>query len=323
VGSDLVSVCITTRHRRGLLLECIASVLRQAHRPIQIVIGDNSENDETGDALRSLALPPGVELVYHRHEQVGTLSDNTNWVFRHASGSRLMLMHDDDLVCDGGLDALVSAWDAAERPAAVYGRSNQIRSDGVIDREMTDHFNRIQMRTDADLGVQRSNLLAALVQQFPTNGYLVDAALAKAVGWLPHSQAGLWADVDCGIRFAQAAGDRAFILIEAVVSSFRMSDSRLSSNRNSDFGALQFLQQLQALDPPAQCRPSYEQLLQRVTGMAVVEAAVKGRRSHAFELLRSRAYPHSWLHPATLYRIAYIVHPGTVRLCNRWLRGLD
>ena len=323
VGHDLVSVCITTRHRRELLLGCIASVLRQAHRPLQIVVGDNSEDDDTERAVRALALPTGVELDYHRHEPVVSLSENTNSVFRRARGDRLMLMHDDDLVCDGGLDALVAAWDASRDPAAVYGRSYQIRADGEIDHAESDRVNRIQKRTDADLGEQRSKLLAGVVQQFPVNGYLVDAALARSVGWRPHGQVGLWADVDFGIRVALAAGDRRFVLIPEHVSSLRMSDTRLSSSRSSDFGALQFLEQIRTLEAPPDCRPSLDELLQRVTGMAVVEAAVKGRRREAFRLLRSRSYPHGWIHPATLYRVAYIVHPPSVRLANRWLRGLD
>ena len=322
MSNDLISVCLTTRHRPALLLESVRSVLAQSYRPLEIVIGDNSENDESERALRGLALPAGVSLVYHRHQPAGNLIENTNWTFRQARGSRLALMHDDDLFCDGGLDALAAAWDAATDPAAVYGLSYQIYSNGEVNEDETELVNRVQLRTPPYVGRQRSNLLAGLVQQFPVNGYLVDADLTKRLMWRPHGVVGLWVDVDFGIRLAQAAADRSFVLIDRYVSRTRMSSDRVSSTRTSDFGALQFLEQVLALEVPADCRPSRDALLGRLTRMGVVEAARSGQRRRALGLLRSECYPYSWVHPATLYRLAYIASPRAVQLCNRLLRGL-
>ncbi len=47
-----VSVIIPTYHRPYLLKETIDSVLAQTVRPYEILIGDDSKNDETADLVQ-------------------------------------------------------------------------------------------------------------------------------------------------------------------------------------------------------------------------------------------------------------------------------
>ena len=320
--NDLISICVTTRHRPALLKESLESLLRQQYRPLEIVVGDNSEDAQSERMIRQLVVPEGVTLVYQRHQPAGDLVFNTNWTFSRASGGRIMWMHDDDMLCDGGLDKLVAIWGKHPGVAAVYGKSCQITHGGVLDSVETDLVNESQERTADFEGVQKSNLRSGLTQQFPTNGYLADAKLVKTVGLRPYSVTGLWGDVDFGIQLALAAGSRPFVYVDSFVSKIRMTDSRVSNNRRLNCGALQFLDQVAPLKVPPECQPAKDRLVRKLTTMAVVEAAKAGEKARAMRLLRSESYDYSWLHPATLYRLLCVLSPGTARACNRIFRGL-
>ena len=320
--NDLISICVTTRHRPDLLRQSLESLIRQAYRPIEIIVGDNSENNESTRVVDELVLPEGVTLIYRRHQPAGDLWTNTHWVFTQAQGGRIVLMHDDDMLCDGGLDILVAAWDAHPGVAAVYGKSYQITHAGDHDVLETDRVNLIQERIPEYAGSQSSSLKAALTQQFPRNGYLADAALLKQVGWRPYKFAGVWTDVDCGIRLATASAPRQFVYVDEFVSKIRLTEARVSNNRTFDCGSLQFLDQVRLLDVSSEARMAWERLVRILTEMAVVEAARAGQRSRALHLLRSEYYDRAWIHPATLYRLLYVLSPATARACNRVFRGL-
>jgi glycosyltransferase involved in cell wall biosynthesis len=320
--NDLISICVTTRHRPDLLRQSLESLIRQQYRPLEIIVGDNSDDDESTRVVDELILPEGVALIYQRHQPSGDLWTNTDWVFTQARGGRMVLMHDDDMLCDGGLDILVEAWDAHPGVAVVYGKSYQITHAGAHDLPETDRVNAVQERTPDRAGPQRSSLRAALTQQFPRNGYLADAALLKQVGWRPYRFAGVWTDVDCGIRLATASAPRPFVYVDKFVSKIRLTETRVSNTRTFDTGALQFLDQVRLLDVPSESRSAWERLVRTLTEMAVVEAARAGQRSRALRLLRSEYYQRAWLHPATLYRLLCVLSPAMARTCNRVFRGL-
>lgn len=322
--SELISLCLATRHRPALLLECLSTLTRQAYRPLEIVIGDNSTDDHTERALASVVLPDGVTLVYHRH-QPATEEPATNWTWtaHRATGTRLMLMHDDDLLCDGGLDRLVAAWDRAPPDvAAVYGKAEVVTFAGDLEPAETERINRLQLRTPDRAGVQRSNALAGITQQFPTNGWLADAALVKQCGWRTRPIIGIWADVDFSIRFAELAGSRPFVFLDEFVSKTRLGETRLSGSRSTDVGSRHFLEQVRSFRFPPECHEHRDWLLRTLTEMGVVEAAREGERARALALLRSEHYRHSWLVPFTLYRLLYIASPAMAQACNRVFRRL-
>src|SRR5271155_1251140 len=110
--ADLITICIPTYRRPALLREAIETCFLQDYRPLEILVGDDSGNDAALQVTRSLQLPPGIAIRHVVHEHPLRQARNVNWLFNNASGSRCLLLHDDDGLVQGGLDKLVSAWDA-------------------------------------------------------------------------------------------------------------------------------------------------------------------------------------------------------------------
>jgi hypothetical protein len=99
-----------------------------------------------------------------------TQSANVNALLTLASYERLMILHDDDMLTDGAVDRLASAWDAEDNEVdAVYGRQYISDADGTVDHERTASNDKYYYKDVAE-GVQPSNLWAALVAQFPNDG---------------------------------------------------------------------------------------------------------------------------------------------------------
>lgn len=320
--NPLISICVTTRHRPALLKVALEGLTRQKYRPLEIIIGDNSENDDSRAVVESIAWPDGVTVHYHRHQPSTDVVQNTNWAFDRASGGRIMLHHDDDVLCDGGLDKLVAAWDNYPNTAATFGKLYLINEAGELLEEQTEQTNREHCRTAEYAGHKLSNLESGLRGQFPMNSYLMDAALLKRVKWRPLEVVGIWTDGDFGIQAGIAAGERPFVYVDEFVFKYRLTTVSLVRSRDVEYGHLLYLEELKKLKVPLESEPSWHRLLETVTRCAVVSAARAGNRTKAFALLRSVHYNRSWLHPATLYRIMYILSPALTRTCNRIVRGL-
>jgi glycosyltransferase involved in cell wall biosynthesis len=64
--SPLVSVCIPTYARPGLLKEAVYSCLNQTFSDYEIVITDNSDDDDSGRWIRQLDDP---RIRYHKNER--------------------------------------------------------------------------------------------------------------------------------------------------------------------------------------------------------------------------------------------------------------
>ena len=320
---SLISICITTRHRPEMLSNCIASVLRQRYRPLQIIVGDNSEDDASRQAIDARQLPEGVSLIYNRHKPVLDIVANHNWTLAQATGTRLMLLHDDDWLHDGGLDLLVRAWDDNPDAALVYGRAWHAQADGSFDEGETNRLNALQMQSTQHAGRQACNALSALAQQMGPNGWLADTMLVRKIGgWRPTARVGTYFDIDFGVRMALACGDRPFVYVHEFSHCIRQGPTRLSSDRTVDIGAQHFRDALVSYALPSACTPLRESMLARLTEISVVEAARAGQRRRAFGLLRSPHYRRSLLSPHTIYRLIYIASPQLARMSNRLFRGL-
>lgn len=318
----LISVCLPTRHRPGLLRECLDSLVKNDYRPLEIVIGDNSENDASEQVVAAFQAPKGVSIRYQRHQPVVDFAANHNWVIEAARGARMLLMHDDDLMLPGGIDRLNRAWHESINPVIVYGKLQQLTPQGALDEAETARYNEMQLQMPRYAGPQQSKDLAALVQQIPPNGWLLDGAVLKRLGIRSPAQVGSYTDIDLGMRLAKETPGRAFIYVDEFTNGMRQGPDRLSSNRAVDIGAIRFLAIVEQFEPEPAARGAYETLLGELTRLSVVEAARRGDRSRALQLLRSPFYDRSMLSPDTLYRLLCIWSPRMATLANRLLRGV-
>lgn len=91
--SPLVSVVIPTHNRARYLLESVNSVLRQTHRPIEVIVVDDHSTDETDEVLAGVS--DRIRVV--RNDSNLERGASRNAGARVAKGSMLAFLDSDDL----------------------------------------------------------------------------------------------------------------------------------------------------------------------------------------------------------------------------------
>jgi glycosyltransferase involved in cell wall biosynthesis len=262
------SVCIPTFRRHELLMECVRSVFASTVRPLEIVVSDDAHEPALRARLEALDLPAGVTLRYVANARASGQAGNVQNAFEHARHERVVLIHDDDFFCPGGLDALHAAWEASgDEVDAVFGRTRLVGADGSVLDERTRRHNTKYFR-DAP-GRPSSNLWSALVQQFPYNGMMLRRSLAVAVGVPSETEVGkVPIDLHFGINYALATS-RPFLLIDADVSVYRLSTLSVlrGQRRHALDGHLNY-RKLKRLEPRVGTEAEAEALGQRLAGAA-------------------------------------------------------
>lgn len=268
-----VTVCITTYKRPELLKFCIRSMFDNKTRPIEIVVSDNDFSEESAEAVRSLTPPEGIVVRHVANPGPSIPSENVINSFAQAGHERIVLMHDDDFMMPGGIDALAEAWDRFGDDAvdAVYGRQHIARADGSLDEAATRHSDAMFFK-NVGFGVQETNLWAALAQQFPCNGMMIRKSLALRIGYPRETDVGRDPnDLHFGVRYAQVS-DRAFVLVDYFVSAYRLSELSLLRGHaeNRVYDAHLGYAHLEALEPQTpREREARRIALARVAPMAI------------------------------------------------------
>jgi len=280
-----VSVCIPTYKRQDLLEECVRSVFECSVRPLEIVVSDDAHEPTLAACVAALAPPPGIEIRYVENGFGRRQAANVRNAFEHARYELLVLMHDDDFFVPGGIDALWRAWlDSGDTVDAVFGWQRVVDADGRLLPALNERWNRMH-RHLAEPGLTRSNLWAALMQQFPMNGMMLRRSIALAAGVPPEHEVGRHTDLHFGVRYALAA-ERPFLLIDTTVSAYRQSTGSISRSQglleldgHLNYAALEGIEPRDALEHEA-----LRHGLNRAAGNAVLAFLAQGERRRAFEI---------------------------------------
>lgn len=91
----LVSICIPTYNRAGMIGRAIESALGQTYRNIEVIVIDNSSSDNT-DAV--VAAYTDERLTYVKNEKNLGLFGNFNRCIELATGKFLHILHSDDYI---------------------------------------------------------------------------------------------------------------------------------------------------------------------------------------------------------------------------------
>jgi glycosyltransferase involved in cell wall biosynthesis len=277
---------------------------------LEILIGDDSGDDRCVEIIQGLNSPDGVTVGHAIHNPPLRQARNVDWLIANSRGSRLLLLHDDDLLCDNGLDKLVEAWLAESGIVCAYGKQYVLSSAGEVLPAETEGFNRRYGRISANRGVQESPLSAGLSQQIPNNCFLVDAKLARSVGYRPEEEVGNSVDEDFGIRLGQAAGDKSFYYIDEFVSCYRLTEHSILRTRHFNYGEHLLFSEVAKLDVPERDLPARDLSLNRMSAKAVLNAAMAGQRVKALSIFFSRHYELRYTDIRSLFRLVYIASPS-------------
>jgi glycosyltransferase involved in cell wall biosynthesis len=115
--SKLISFCIPTYNRPDELMLTISSIINQGEIcDYEIVISDNSENDETAKFMESFRNNPKIRY-YRNSTNIGSAANFVK-VISLAKGKYVWLMSDDDCLCAGALSRITNL--LSREPNLVY-----------------------------------------------------------------------------------------------------------------------------------------------------------------------------------------------------------
>jgi glycosyltransferase involved in cell wall biosynthesis len=131
MNQPLVSICIPAYKKPEYVVRCIESVLKQTYKQVEIVISDDSPNQDIKLAIESYNSSISIKY-YHNHP---ALKSPINWnnALNKASGSFYMLMHQDDwFETDTAIETYVKSFEANPQVDFVFCRNTAIQPDGQV-----------------------------------------------------------------------------------------------------------------------------------------------------------------------------------------------
>jgi len=305
--ANRVSIVIPTYKRPGRVLEAIASCLSQIHLPYEVLIGDDSPDEATAQAIASLAPVAGVSLRYmHNKPSLGQVS-NVNNLFSQAQGELVMLLHDDDLLLPESLATLTGILNENPEVSLAYGRQYIIEDNGDINAESSISFNRDFYRDAEFEGTVLTPFEAGLGQQIPNNGYLLRAEVLQHIRLRPESGDGC--DYDFGFQLG-LAGYRPYF-INKYLGMYRLSNQGVTTagghagGGDAGYQAYRLMRNCQIDTPRAQAirnRRLYER-----APIAITECVVRGKKKEALAIYFGRWYRSRMLSLGGIKRILYIL----------------
>lgn len=221
MNSPLVSICIPTYNRRDLLAKAIRSCQAQTYPHFEIIITDNSTNDESGRLVAEIG---DARIRYFKNEKnLGGLG-NVEKGLGLVRGKYVKLLMDDDLIKPRSLELMVDAFERHPSVGVVMAPMDLI--DGE-DRRIFPYFYvcrkmyyRYRFQVGDGLVEKRRVLREFLVHDYPCcvpSGVLYKAECFEKLGKLDF-KSDFAADLELAMRFA-AHYD--FYYIDQVLSSWR------------------------------------------------------------------------------------------------------
>jgi len=229
-----VSVVIPTYRRPGFLRETLESVWAQTRLPDEILIGDDSLDDETERlVLETLSPKSPVPMRYFHNKPPLKEGKNVDTLYRAAKCSHILHLHDDDPVLPRCLEYLTDALARHPQAVAAFGLQYITDEHGVRLKPESERTNRAYFRTKEHEGLV-DGFFAGAVSMFPNNGFLIDAAAARRVGYDAKGDAGSAVDYYFGHRFGQLRLPMVFVnRYTATVRMTPGSESRVATADNA------------------------------------------------------------------------------------------
>jgi len=300
-----ISVCIPTHKRPGFVEEAIQSCLKQHLLPYEILVGDDSQDDQTAEVVANYSDHDDVRVRYFHNRPGLGQAKNVSDLFQRARGDKIVLLHDDDLLLPNALSDLTDCFREHPSIVAAYGKQQVIAHNGTVQSDKTKKLNKGYHRTEAHKRIQPSALRSAITQQFPNDGYMVDAVAAKEVGYDTEMEDAC--DFVFGISLAKRNGD--FFFRNRYTAKYRRSKN--SIGRGDDHGNAAYFAFKRVLDEPVSVRRDREvgDWLERKAPVAVMVAAQKGYVQDGLKWYFGPYHRHRILSFGGVRRLLALLHP--------------
>lgn len=221
--STTISICVPTYNRPELIVACLDSCLAQTYGNIEILIGDDSSDSRT-QQLVATRYKSDPRIHYTTNQPALGQARNVASLFERASGDRIVLIHDDDLLAIDAVEKLAALWTLHPQLDAAFGDQYEADHTGAIDFEASAQLNAAFHRTKNAEGLQPLPGRTGLIQMFPNNGWMATAELVKRIGY--PDEHGMCCDFVFGAQLCLAA--REVVYLHEYVSVYRKTMTSVS-----------------------------------------------------------------------------------------------
>ena len=277
-----ISICIPTYNRPEFLKQAIYSSINQSFPPVEILIGDDSINNESKILVKRIQKKTKINIRYFKNSPSLGQADNVNSLINKVIGDKLILLHDDDLLMEDALQNMKACFEIDPEINAVYGKQYIIDEDGIIDQRQTKNLNKYFFRTEFYEKIRLSSLEAGVVQQFPNDGYLINSEIAQKVGYRRKEDIGNAGDFDFGFRLG-LYGYKLHFLNE-FTAKYRMTTSSVARNgTDSGYQAFKIITEHLSNKKILSSKTIIE-IMKRKAPIAIMQAIKKGRKKEALRI---------------------------------------
>ncbi len=173
MNASNIGVYILTHNRPQCIMECVNSVLNQVYKEFDIIVSDNSDNDETELLLTPLAREMERFHYFHR-KNLGSSQKHFMYIMEHNTYEFYMLFHDDDQMFPEMVGTLFEKLSSDNTLAAVASNA-VLRIDGLYTRKKYYSYTE-------DLYLDREGLISAYSETpAPYPSYMYRRSLAGKV----------------------------------------------------------------------------------------------------------------------------------------------
>jgi glycosyltransferase involved in cell wall biosynthesis len=131
MNQPLVSICIPSYKKPEYVVRCIESVLKQTYKQVEIVISDDSPNQDIKLAIESYN--SSISIKYYHNQPALKSPINWNNALNKASGHFYMLMHQDDwFETETAIETYLKAFEINPQVDFVFCRNTAIQPDGQV-----------------------------------------------------------------------------------------------------------------------------------------------------------------------------------------------
>ena len=250
------------------------SVWAQTRLPDEILIGDDSPDDETERLVQEKLIPRStIPIRYFHNSPALREARNVDALYRAASGSHILHLHDDDPLLPCCVEVLAAAMETHPETVASFGLQHITEEDGTRLKQVSEDVNRAYFRTPDREGIV-DGFFACAVSMFPNSGFLIEAKTACEVGYDDRRAAGSAVDYYFGLRLGRLRLPMVFVnKYTATVRMTAMSESRSAHADNSYQRMIHLLATLEPQDITPDIRASIRHHL----FFAIANAATIGR----------------------------------------------
>jgi glycosyltransferase involved in cell wall biosynthesis len=313
-----ISICIPTYNRPDFLKICLESCFHQTLVPYEILIGDDSSNNETESLVNDLKPLSPCPIYYRRNTPALKQAANLHDLIQNSSGDLISIIHDDDLYEHNALEILSTCF-ANPQIMVSYGKQKIIEHDGTYNHASTLSLNHEFYRESQYAGVQDDFLTSALIQQFPNDGFLIRSSLAKFVGYLePQTIMGDACDYAFAILCASKAPQGKSYFIDEYTALYRLSNQSIARSNPDNNAAVMAFDYVSKLEQKVLEKPLVSKWLQQKSSYAISQAAKLGLSQKALSWYFSEWYASERLTIRGLKRLASIgIYTAKSRFRNK------